>query len=156
MKVAIGKSAEDELVPGSAQFAKLIKGNVGVITANMTKHELEAVLDMHQQITEIKAGQLIPTTIKLHEGPIFRGGKHSLALIGRLEGDEEAMPATLEVQLRKLGMPTKLNKGTVELYKDFVVCEQGKICTPEQAQILVRLLFGARHCRRKPSRQVSR
>ncbi|KAF5786854.1 putative 60S ribosomal protein L10P, insertion [Helianthus annuus] len=39
--------------------------------------------------------------------------------------------------LRKQGMPVRLNKGVVELVGDFVVCEEGKLISPESSRILV-------------------
>lgn len=42
----------------------------------------------------------------------------------------------IEPHLRKLGMPTKLERGIVTLYSDYTVCEKGSILTPEQAKIL--------------------
>ncbi len=122
-------------------FLKLLKGTVGIITTDLDKSEVQDILQQHEQVTQLKSGQRTPKTIKLHQGALFRGGQHSidLGIPSNLAGEEEAMPPSLELQLRKLGVPTKLNKGVVELFKDFVVCEEGKLCSPEQAQILVRL-----------------
>merc|ERR1739848_855795 len=43
---------------------------------------------------------------------------------------------TLEPTLRKNGMPTKLNKGTIELISDFTLCERGESLTPAQVALL--------------------
>lgn len=48
----------------------------------------------------------------------------------------EEFAHSIEPHLRKLGMPTKLQKGIVTLYKSYTVCEEGKVLTPEQARIL--------------------
>eukprot|EP00461_Guttulinopsis_vulgaris_P000847 UN00847 len=42
----------------------------------------------------------------------------------------------MEMQLRKLGLPTKLDNGKVVLERDVVVCKKGQKLTPEQCKIL--------------------
>ncbi|KAL9691578.1 hypothetical protein QQ045_012002 [Rhodiola kirilowii] len=48
----------------------------------------------------------------------------------------------MEPFLRKQGMPVKLNKGVVELVADYVVCEEGKLVSPEASRML--RLLGAK------------
>jgi mRNA turnover protein 4 len=38
--------------------------------------------------------------------------------------------------LRSLGLPVKVNKGTLELPEPYTVCETGQTLTPEQARLL--------------------
>ena len=45
----------------------------------------------------------------------------------------------MEPQLRKLGLPTTLNRGVITLSQEYTVCTKGSYLTPEQAQILVRI-----------------
>jgi len=45
---------------------------------------------------------------------------------------------SIEPHLRKLGLPTRLNKGVIELDRNHTVCKKGATLTPEQAKILVR------------------
>ena len=39
-------------------------------------------------------------------------------------------------QLRKLGLPIKLEDGILSMTQDLTVCEAGQVLTPEQAKIL--------------------
>lgn len=49
----------------------------------------------------------------------------------------EQFPHCMEPHLRKLGLPTRLQRGIPELLQDFVVCTEGKPLTANQANILV-------------------
>ena len=43
------------------------------------------------------------------------------------------MEHTMEPTLRKNGMPTKLNRGVIELLADHVVCKEGEHVSPQAA-----------------------
>lgn len=51
-----------------------------------------------------------------------------------LTGPMEDFSHAIEPHLRALGLPTKLEKGIVTLYKEHTVCVEGKTLTPEQAR----------------------
>jgi len=70
-----------------------------------------------------RSGFVTPETIELPEGPLPQF-QHSM-----------------EPQLRQLGMPTSLQKGIITLIKPFRVCQKNDVLTPEQAQILVYILY---------------
>lgn len=65
-----------------------------------------------------------------------RGGFKATETVILPEGPMEEFAHSIEPHLRKLGMPTKLEKGIVTLFKSYTVCEEGKVLTPEQARIL--------------------
>jgi len=50
------------------------------------------------------------------------------------------MPHSLEVTVRKWGMPTKLDKGKVINLEDYTVCKEGKVMDSNQTALLK--LFG--------------
>lgn len=52
------------------------------------------------------------------------------------QGPLEGFVSSMEPDLRKLGLPTELKKGVILLRSEHVVCKEGQILTPNQAQIL--------------------
>lgn len=46
---------------------------------------------------------------------------------------------SMEPLLRKLGMPTLLKKGIINVLSDYKLCKAGKPLTPEQSKLLVNI-----------------
>ncbi|XP_065086251.1 mRNA turnover protein 4 homolog [Ochlerotatus camptorhynchus] len=100
---------------------KLREQMVGQCGLLFTSEGKETVLDWFESYsaTEFaRSGFKATKTVLLKEGPL------------------EQFSHAIEPHLRSLGMPTKLDRGIVTLYKDFTVCEKDKVLTPEQARIL--------------------
>merc|ERR1711904_44529 len=123
LQVALGREASDEVRENMSQLTKLIKGHVGLLFTEMPlekgKEELETVVEPEFA----KAGARAKETVSFTKGPV--DGPHGGKLVH-----------TLEPNLMKNGMPTKLNKGTIELISDFTLCEKGESLTPAQVALL--------------------
>lgn len=65
-----------------------------------------------------------------------RGGFKASETVILPEGPLPDFSHAIEPHLRKLGMPTKLQKGIVTLISEYTVCKKGQTLTPEQAKIL--------------------
>jgi len=59
--------------------------------------------------------------------------------------DEGPLPDTfihsMEPSLRQLGLPTSLQRGVIQLLKDYTICKEGTILTPEQSRLLVNIIY---------------
>uniref|UniRef100_A0A1L8DGS4 Ribosome assembly factor mrt4 n=1 Tax=Nyssomyia neivai TaxID=330878 RepID=A0A1L8DGS4_9DIPT len=95
-----------------------LNGQCGLL---FTDHTKDIVLDWFKDYSALeyaRSGHKTKDAIILPAGPC------------------EEFSHAIEPHLRKLGLPTKLDRGTVSLYKEYRVCEAGSILTPEQAKIL--------------------
>ncbi|KAF9491448.1 hypothetical protein BDN71DRAFT_1484143 [Pleurotus eryngii] len=79
-----------------------------------------------QQSDFARAGNIASRTISLPAGPVMR--HHS--------DPPEPFPHNEELQLRKLGLSTTMNKGVPTLQVPHKLCEKGKVLTAEQTQLL--------------------
>ena len=122
MNLALGQDEESEARDGLHLVSKHITRGAGLL---LTNHDAEEIIN----------------TLQAFEAPNFaRSGFAATSQFELPEGILEDQPFSMETQLRKLGLPTKLDNGKVYLEQDTVVCKKGQILTPEQCKILE--LFG--------------
>ena len=112
MQVALGKGPEDEQRDGLHQLAEHVRGHAGVVFTNLTKEDVESAMAKYEVSDYARTGTVARETIVVEKGPVH--GPH-----GGL------MEHTMEPTLRKNGMPTKLNRGVIELLADHALCKEG-------------------------------
>lgn len=122
LRAAIGGDASSELLPGLSELSPLLTKSSGLLFTTLTEDEVRERVGAFSVEDYARAGTKATETFSLPAGPLT------------LYGD--ALPHTLEPQLRKHGLPTKLDKGVVTLLADTVVCREGETLTPDQAAIL--------------------
>lgn len=122
MQVALGKAEADEYKTNLHQLSQRLKGNVGLFFTKLSREEAARIIDEFVHEDFARAGSRASHDFSLPEGP--------------LSGPMGPLPHTLEPQLRKLGLPTKLNKGVVELLADTTVCRTGQKLDASQAGLL--------------------
>lgn len=123
MQRGLGMTEEDELLPNSRLISNELVGNIGLLFTNQSTEEVQKILDASKQQDYARAGGIAEFDFSLSQGPLLRF--------------DVPVPHNMEPQLRRLGLPTQLVKGVVELRQDFQVCTTGEVLSPEQAQILV-------------------
>ncbi|XP_029167861.1 mRNA turnover protein 4 homolog [Nylanderia fulva] len=121
--LGLGKSQETEVADGIHKLANAIKnhsmkGQCGLLFTNRSKKEVMEWTEEYEEMEFARSGFVTPHTIELPEGPLSQ------------------FQHTMEPQLRKLGLPTSLQKGVITLTKPFKICQKNDVLTPEQAQIL--------------------
>jgi len=118
MSIALGRSSEDEYKDGLHKISKRLQGQCGLMFTNRPISQVLEYFASFKELDYARAGHQVDETVTLPAGPL------------------EHFAFSMEPQLRKLGLPTQLQKGVITLLSDFVVCTEGDKLTPDQARIL--------------------
>lgn len=123
LRHAIGKNAAMEYRPNLNKLCKLVKGDVGLMCTKLEMEEALKTLRNFRREEFARVGQEATSSFSLSRGV--------------LDGPNgEKIPHTMEPTMRKYGLPTVLNRGTIELLADHEVCSEGGILDVNQAAIL--------------------
>lgn len=134
MAKALGMSATDEHAPGLSKLTGFLKGNVGLLCTNIVPEEVVEYLNEYVEVDFARAGMPATRTFTVPAGVVHsRGGELPIE-------DDVPLPHSLEVTVRKWGMPTRLDKGKVMLDQEYIVAEEGKELDSHQTALLK--LFG--------------
>jgi mRNA turnover protein 4 len=120
IQVAIGYTPETECAERIHTLSAYLKGHCGLICTNLSQDELLSVLKSHETEEYARTGDVATDTISLEAGfDALAEYTHSM-----------------EVQFRKLGLPTMLYDGKIKMLASHIVCNTGDILTADQAQLL--------------------
>lgn len=122
LKVAVGKSDAEEYKADLHRLAADIRGNSALLFTKLPQADVQQMVESFEVMDYARAGAQATEEFAIPAGPVLQYG--------------EAIAHTMEPTLRKHGMPTKLNKGVVELLSDFTVCREGETLTPDRAALL--------------------
>ncbi|KAF5838424.1 ribosomal protein L10-domain-containing protein [Dunaliella salina] len=122
LQVALGKSESDELRTNLSEIGARLKGHSGLFFTKLPREEVVRIFDEFGVEDYARAGSKATHAFRLQAGP--------------LSGPQGPLPHTLEPHLRKCNLPTRLNKGVVELLADHEVCREGQVLDPHQVAVL--------------------
>ncbi|EKX74197.1 60S ribosomal protein L10e, putative [Theileria equi strain WA] len=120
MQLALGTKPENELYDGVHKIAKDIVGEVALLVTSDHPDLVAEKVNSYKVRDFAKSGNIATETIVLKEGG----------------SDFEQVPGNMEAQFRNLGLPTSLKMGKIVLMGDYVLSEEGKPLTPNQAHVL--------------------
>uniref|UniRef100_A0A2M4AEY8 Ribosome assembly factor mrt4 n=1 Tax=Anopheles triannulatus TaxID=58253 RepID=A0A2M4AEY8_9DIPT len=118
LKLVSDEDTPQKLGTGMDLLREQMIGQCGLLFTSETKETVLDWFDSYIVDEYARSGFRATQTVKLAAGPL------------------EEFSHAIEPHLRSLGMPTKLDRGVVTLYKEYTVCEKNKVLTPEQARIL--------------------
>lgn len=118
MSVALGRFIDEDHRENLHKVSERLRGQCGLFFTNAPKEKVLQWFDDFSDPDYARAGFRATERVFLDQGPLPQF-QHSL-----------------EPHLRRLGLPTSLQKGVVTLVKDHEVCKEGEVLKPEQASIL--------------------
>ncbi|KAK4505497.1 hypothetical protein PRZ48_003460 [Zasmidium cellare] len=134
MAKALGTTPEDEHAPGLGRLSAYLKGSVGLLCTNRAPQEVLEFFEGFVEVDFARSGVVATRTVTVPQGVVYsRAGEVPVE-------DDVPLPHSLEVTVRKWGMPTRLEKGKVMLDQEYVICEEGKEMNSHQTALLK--LFG--------------
>jgi mRNA turnover protein 4 len=130
MAKALGNEPTNELLPNIHELTTVLKGSVGLLMTNHPPDYVLEHLDKLRSLEYARAGVIAPRDVVVPAGVVHSTG-------GTLpEADDVPLPHSMEVQLRKWGMPTRLVKGKIELSEPYRICKMGDKLNSNQTHIL--------------------
>ena len=113
-----GKGAGKEYCKGLGAVASQLKGTRGLVFSDAGPEDVVGLLEGYAHASCARQGFRATETVVVPAGPLPQ------------------FDFSMEQQLRKLGLPTRLNKSVVEMLADHVVCVKGQPLTADQGRIL--------------------
>ena len=141
MMVALGRDAENEVVPGVSKMGHYVTGEVGLLFTNRGREEVEEYFETYVEMDYARSGTEAGREVRIPPGQIY-------TQYGVSGGEDDPLPMQIEPQLRKLGVPTRIKNGKVvledvaegEMVEDgeegYLVCKEGDSLDPRQTSIL--------------------
>ena len=141
---SLGSTTESAYLPGTQLLSPYLSGEVGLLCTSRPPPEIEAFFATYATLDYARAGTTAPRAFRLEPGPLT-------TRYGVEGGADEPIPISEEPRLRKLGVPSRLVKGTVcleEAAEDgvqeggYTVCQEGDVLDSRQTTLLK--IFGVR------------
>lgn len=134
MAKALGQTDAEEYQPGLHKLTPYLEGSVGLLLSNRDPSEILEYFQNYSEVDFARAGVKATRDFTVPAGVVHsRGGDIPIE-------DDVALPHSLEVTLRKWGMPTRLDKGKIMLEGDYELCKEGRTLNSHQTALLK--LFG--------------
>lgn len=130
MAKALGSTIESEAYPHTHLLTPFLRGDRGLLLSSEPPADILSYFDAFHPADFARAGTRATRTFTLPAGTVYSRG-------GEIPAEEDVPLAhSMEPGLRKLGVPSRLVKGKVELDTEFTVCREGEVLGSGQTTLL--------------------
>lgn len=138
MSRALGTTPEDALADGIHSLTRYLTGNVALLLTNRPTDAITEYFANFSPVDFARAGTVAPRDFVIPPGVVYATG-------GAVPAEHDVpLGHTIEPELRRLGVPTRMVKGKVVLGGDesgegsegYVVCKEGDVLDSRQTRLL--------------------
>lgn len=130
MAKALGDSPATEPFPGTSLLSPHLTGAVGLLFTPRDPQAVASYFESFCPLDYARAGTVASRSFTIPAGTLYsRAGEIP-------ESEDVPIGHSAEPGLRKLGVPTRLVKGRIELEHDFEVCKDGQVLGSGQTTLL--------------------
>ncbi|KAF4979471.1 hypothetical protein FZEAL_4330 [Fusarium zealandicum] len=133
---ALGQTPEEAIAPGIEGLTRYLAGTVGLFLTNRPVDEILAYFDNFAPVDFARAGVEATRTFSIPTGIVY-------ATAGEVPAEHDVpLEHSIEPELRRLGVPTRMVKGRVVLGdesgegEEYVVCKEGDVLDSRQTRLL--------------------
>ena len=117
MKVALGRSPEEEYRDNLSKLGEYLGGNCTLFFTNRPKEEILSFFKNYKSLDYARSGFTATETFVIPKG-------------------EMPFAHSMMEEFRKLRLPVEMKNGVINMREEYTVCKEGKVLTPEQCRIL--------------------
>lgn len=136
MSKALGQSPSEAVSPGIDDLTQHLAGTVGLLLTNRTPQEVTQYFENFTPVDFARAGVVAARDFTIPPGVVY-------ATAGEVPEEYDIpLEHSIEPELRRLGVPTKMVKGKVVLGdvegggEGFRVCKEGETLDSRQTRLL--------------------
>lgn len=136
MSRALGQTPEDATADGIHKLAPHLTGNVALLFTNRPAAEITSYFGTFAPVDFARAGAVAPRDFVIPPGVLYATG-------GAVPAEHDVpLGHTIEPELRRLGVPTRMVRGKVVLGEEggegegYTVCKEGKVLDSRQTRLL--------------------
>ncbi|KAK3375111.1 ribosomal protein L10-domain-containing protein, partial [Podospora didyma] len=135
---ALGTTPEDAQADGIDKLTSYLSGTVGLLFTNRPPADIRSYFSSLSQVDFARAGTVATRDFVIQPGVLYSTGGEVA------EENDVPMVHSLEPELRRLGMPTRMVRGKVVLGGDetgqgsepYTVCRAGQVLDSRQTRLL--------------------
>ena len=136
MSRALGQSPEDAAADGIHKLTPHLTGNVALLFTSRPQAEVTSYFGSFAPVDFARAGAVAPRDFVIPSGVLYATG-------GAVPAEHDVpLGHTIEPELRRLGVPTRMVRGKVVLGEEggggegYTVCKEGQVLDSRQTRLL--------------------
>ena len=133
---ALGQSPSEAIAPGVEDLTQYLTGNVGLVLTNRPVQDILTYFDNFAPVDFARAGATATRSFTIPAGVVY-------ATAGEVSTENDVpLEHSIEPELRRLGVPTRMVKGKVVLGEEsgegegYLVCKDGEVLDSRQTRLL--------------------